>query len=49
MAFLGSFLQYLITLVILAAIGMAGIFAGKALRVRKDAKTAQTSDHTNDR
>lgn len=48
MAFIASFLQYLITLVILAAIGVAGIFVGKALRVRKDAKTAQASDNTND-
>ena len=40
MAFLASFLQYAIIMVILAAIAVAGDFAGKALRARKDAKTA---------
>lgn len=40
MAFLASFLQYAIIMVILAAIGVGGVFAGKALRARKDAKTA---------
>ena len=40
MAFLASFLQYAIIMVILAAIAVAGVFAGKALRARKDAKTA---------
>lgn len=39
-AFLGSFLQYLIILVILAALGVAGIFLGKTLRKKKDAKDA---------
>ena len=40
MAFLASFLQYAIIMVILAAIAVAGVFAGQALRARKDAKTA---------
>lgn len=40
MAFLASFLQYAIIMVILAAIAVAGVFTGKALRARKDAKTA---------
>ena len=40
MAFLASFLQYAIIMVILAAIAVAGVFAGKVLRARKDAKTA---------
>ena len=39
-AFLGSFLQYLIIMILLAAIGVAGAFAGKKLRERKDARTA---------
>ena len=39
-AILGSFLQYLIIMILLAAIGVAGAFAGKKLRARKDAKTA---------
>ena len=42
-AFLGSFLQYLIVMILLAAIGVAGVFAGKKLRERKDAKTAAMS------
>lgn len=46
MAFLGSFLQYVITLVILAALGVAGIFLGKTLRMKKDAKAAASSDST---
>ena len=39
-AFLGSFLQYLIVMILLAAIGVAGAVVGKKLRERKDAKTA---------
>ena len=42
MVFIGSFLQYLIIFVILAAIAVAGVFAGKALRARKDAKELET-------
>lgn len=40
MAFLASFLQYFIILILLVAIGIGGAFAGKALRKRKDAKAA---------
>lgn len=40
MAFLGSLLQYIITLIIMAVLGFAGAMAGRALRIRKDAKTA---------
>lgn len=40
MAFLGSFLQYVIILIVLAAIAGLGIFAGKKLRDRKDKKSA---------
>ena len=39
-AIIGSFLQYLIIMVILAAIGILGGFVGKKLRENKDAKTA---------
>lgn len=39
-AILGSFLQYLIIMILLAAIGVLGAFAGKKLRENKDAKTA---------
>ena len=44
MAFLGSFLQYAIIMVILAAIALAGFFAGKKLRENKDAKAATEAD-----
>lgn len=43
-AILGSFLQYLIIMILLAAVGICGVFAGKKLRDRKDAKTALTAD-----
>ena len=43
MAFLGSFLQYAI-IMILAAIALAGFFAGKKLRENKDAKAAAEAD-----
>lgn len=43
MAFLGSFLQYLIEMILLAVIAVLGVFAGKKLRDRKDAKLAQTA------
>lgn len=39
-AILGSFLQYLIIMILLAAVGVAGALVGKKLRERKDAKTA---------
>ena len=39
-AILGSFLQYVIVMVILAAVGVGGVFAGKKLRERMDAKMA---------
>lgn len=41
---LGSFLQYAIIMVILAAIALAGFFAGKKLRENKDAKAAAEAD-----
>ena len=44
MEFLGSFLQYAIIMVILAAIALAGFFAGKKLRENKDAKAAAEAD-----
>lgn len=42
-AFLGSFIQYLLTMVLLGAIGVAGVIAGKKLRERKDAGAATIS------
>ncbi len=38
MAFLASFLQYFIIMIILMAIAVCGVFAGKKLRANKDAK-----------
>lgn len=40
MAVLGSFLQYVIKMVLLAVVAGCGIFLGKKLRDRKDAKIA---------
>ena len=40
MAFLGSFLQYFIIAIILAAVAVLGVVVGKKLRDRKDAKDA---------
>ena len=42
-AIIGSFLQYLIIMILLAAVGILGAFAGKKLRDNKDAKTAAMS------
>ena len=43
MAFVASFLQYFIIMVLLAAIAVAGVFVGKKLRDRKDAKETSSS------
>lgn len=40
MVFIASFIKYLIELIFLAAVAVCGIFAGKKLRDRKDAKLA---------
>lgn len=40
MAVLASFLQYFIIMVLLAGVAFLGMFAGKKLRDRKDAKDA---------
>ena len=37
-AFIGSFLQYFIEMVILCGIAVLGVFTGKKLRENKDAK-----------
>ena len=47
MAFLGSLIQYVVILVILAAIAAGGIFLGRFLRNKKDAKAeAEAFDET---
>ena len=43
MLFLGYFLQYVIIMLVLAAIGVAGALVGKKLRQNKDAKQALNS------
>ena len=43
MAFLSSFLQYLVCAIILVAVGFCGGFVGKKLRDAKDKKTAAAS------
>jgi len=48
MAFLGSLLEYVVKMVILAIVAVAGVFLGKFLRKRKDAKSAEASIETNE-
>ncbi len=40
MAFVGYFVRYLVIALILAAVALLGVFTGKNLRGRKDAKNA---------
>lgn len=44
LAFIASFIKYAVIFVILAAIGVAGGFAGARLRMRKNAKDAAAAD-----
>lgn len=44
MPFLSSFLQYAVTFVILAAIGVLGAFLGVRLRKRKNARLMEEAD-----
>lgn len=44
MAFLASFIEYLVKLVILAALAVGGIFIGKTLRAKKDQKDNTTEE-----
>lgn len=39
--FLAGLLQYVVKFILFAAVAVAGIFLGKALRGRKDAKAAE--------
>lgn len=41
---LGSIAQYTIIMIILAALAVAGIFVGKALRQKKDLKNSKTEE-----
>ncbi len=40
MAFLGEFVRYLVSYVILAAIAIGGVFFGKYLRLKKNQKAS---------
>lgn len=42
-----EFVRYLLTFVILAAMAVLGVFAGKALRKRKDAKEIEKEQTEN--
>ena len=39
--FFASLLQYVVKFILFAVVAVGGIFLGKALRVRKDAKAAE--------
>ena len=41
MSFLGSFIQYAVVMIILAAVAMLGIGVGKVLRERKNKKASE--------
>ena len=41
MVFVTSFIQYAVILVLIAVLAVLGVFAGKKLRDRKDAKNAE--------
>ena len=40
MAFLGTLIQYVVIFIVLAAIGVGGVFFGKFLRSKKNEKAA---------
>lgn len=44
MGFLGSIIWYSVLFIFLAAVAVAGVFLGKTLRKKKDAKAAATVD-----
>lgn len=48
MAFLGSLIEYLVKMIILAVIAVGGIFLGRFLRTKKDAKDAMAANDTNE-
>ncbi len=47
MAFLQSFIMYLVKLVFYVILAVCGVFAGKKLRENKNAKTAAQNPDTN--
>lgn len=44
MLFFGWVLRYLVIFILLAAVAVAGIFVGRALRIRKDKKNEQAAE-----
>lgn len=48
MAFLASFLQYLIIFIILVAVACLGVFLGRLMRKRSDAKRAEAAVYEGD-
>ncbi len=48
MAFLGCLIEYVGKMIILAALAVGGIFLGRFLRKKKDAKNVAASAETNE-
>lgn len=44
MGFLGSIIWYSVLFIFMVAVAAAGVFLGKTLRAKKDAKVAATAD-----
>ena len=44
MCFLGSIIWYSVLFIFMVAVATAGVFLGKTLRAKKDAKAAATAD-----
>lgn len=44
MGFLGSIIWYSVLFIFMVAVAAAGVFLGKTLRAKKDAKAAATAD-----
>lgn len=48
MAFLASLIQYLVIMIILVAVAVGGVFTGKHLRTKKNAKLAASGLQNNE-
>lgn len=46
MAFLASFIKYLVTMIVILAIGLAGFFIGTSLRKNKNKKESANTTST---
>ena len=47
-AFVASFIEFVVKMIVLVAVAIGGVFLGKFLRGKKDAKTQIVSDRTNE-